>query len=79
MRSSRAILYAQRLSELGSQLTNLEDLRSQVDDAEQSARGASGLQLTSHASRHLRSRESCDLPAPPSLHADATCGTSQPI
>jgi len=80
MQRSRAMLYAQRLSELGSQLTDLEDLRSQVDNAEHSARGvAAGLQLTSQATRHLRSREPVTLSTLPPLPANKPCRTSQPI
>jgi len=57
MRSSRAMLYGQLLSELISQLSDLEELRSQVEDAEQSRRTAAGSRLTHHASRRLRNRE----------------------
>ena len=57
MRSFRAMLYAQRLSELCSQLSDLEDLRGLVEDAERSARSAPGLRLTHHSSRRLRSRK----------------------
>jgi hypothetical protein len=56
MRSSRAILYAQRLSELTSQLSELEYLRGLVEEAER-ARGVPPLRLTHPASRRLRSRE----------------------
>jgi hypothetical protein len=57
MRSSRAILYAQRLSALTSQLSELEYLRDVVEEAERSARGVPPLRLTHPASRRLRSRE----------------------
>lgn len=57
MRSSRAMLYAQLLSELSSQLSDLEALRGLVEDAERSARGAPALRLTHQTSRRLRSRE----------------------
>lgn len=57
MRSSRAMLYAQRLSELSSQLSDLEDLRDLVEDAERSARGAPALRSTHRASRPFRIRE----------------------
>jgi len=56
MRSSRAILYLQRLGELASQLSELEDLRSRVEDAERVARGAPALRF-SHASRRLGGRD----------------------
>lgn len=39
MRGSRAILYVEQLSELTSQLSELEDLRGLVDEAERHARG----------------------------------------
>jgi hypothetical protein len=77
MRSSRAILYAQRLSELTSQLSELEDIRGLVDEAERRARGAPPLRLTRPASRRLRSREPAALSvrlrrhAPPSRNAGA--------
>jgi hypothetical protein len=77
MRSSRAILYAQRLSELTSQLSELEYLRSLVDAAERRARGARPLRLTRPASRRLRSREPGALSvrlrrhAPPNRNAGA--------
>lgn len=57
MRSSRAILYLQRLGELASQLSELEDLRSLVEDAERVARGAPALRSRRHASRRLRGRD----------------------
>jgi len=57
MRSSRAILYLQRLGELASQLSELEDLRSLVEDAERDARGAPALRPRRHASRRLRGRD----------------------
>lgn len=57
MRSSRSMLYAQRLSELGSQLSELEDLRGLVEKAERNASGSPALCLARHASRRLRSRE----------------------
>src|SRR4051794_11988889 len=56
MRSSRAILCAQRLSELISQLSELEDLRGLVEEAERSARGVPPLCLT-HPARRLRRRK----------------------
>lgn len=57
MRSSRAILYLQRLGELASQLSELEDLRSLVEDAERVAGGAPALRSRRHASRRLRGRD----------------------
>jgi hypothetical protein len=57
MRSSRATLYLQRLGEFVSQLTELEDLRSLVEDAERDARGAPALRPSRHASRRLRGRD----------------------
>jgi hypothetical protein len=77
MRSSRAILYAQRLSELTSQLSELEYLRGLVEEAERSARGVPPLRLTHPASRRLRRREPGALSvrlrrhAPPSRNAGA--------
>jgi len=71
------MLYAQRLSELCSQLSDLEALRGLVEDAERSARGAPALRLTHQASRRLRSREPGALSvrlrryAPPSRNAGA--------
>jgi len=56
MRSSRAILYLQRLDELASQLSELEDLRSLVEDAER-ARGAPALRTRRHAPRRLQRRD----------------------
>jgi hypothetical protein len=55
MRSSRAMRYAERLSELSSQLLDLEDLRKLVEDAERSARRAP-TRLT-YALRRPRTRE----------------------
>lgn len=57
MRSSRAMLYLQRLGELASRLSELEDLRGLVEDAERSARGASALRSGCHVSRRLRGRD----------------------
>jgi hypothetical protein len=57
MRSSRAILYAERLSELTSQLSELADLRDLVEEAERSARGVPPLRLTHPPSRRVRRRE----------------------
>jgi hypothetical protein len=57
MRSFRAILYLQRLGELASQLSDLEDLRRLVEDAERSTHGAPELRRTHHALRRRRSRE----------------------
>jgi len=57
MRSSRPIFCAQRLSELISQLSELEDLRVLVEEAERSARGVPPLGLTHPASRRVRRRE----------------------
>lgn len=57
MRSSRAMLHLQRLGELASQLLELEDLRSLVEDAERVARGASALRSRRHASRRLQGRD----------------------
>jgi hypothetical protein len=57
MRGSRAILYAQRLSELTSQLSELEDLRNVVEEAERRAHGVPPLRLTHPPSRRLRSRK----------------------
>jgi hypothetical protein len=77
MRSSRAILYAQRLSELTSQLSELEYLRGLVEEAERSARGVPPLRLTHPASRRLRRREPGALSvrlrrhAPPNRNAGA--------
>lgn len=56
MRSSRAMLYLQRLGELASQLSELEDLRGLVEDAERSAR-VPALRSRRHASRRLRGRD----------------------
>ena len=55
MRSSRAMLYAERLSNLTSQLVKLEDLRRLVEGAERRARGAPPSRLTRPAPS--RSRE----------------------
>jgi hypothetical protein len=77
MRSSRAILYAQRLSELTSQLSELEYIRGLVEEAERSARSVPPLRLTHPASRRLRTREPDALSvrfrrrAPPSWNAGA--------
>ena len=57
MRGSRAILYAERVSELTSQLSELEDLRDLVEEAERSARGVPPLRLTHPPSRRVRRRE----------------------
>lgn len=57
MRSSRAMLYRQQLGELASQLSELEDLRSLVEDAERVARGAPALRSRRHASHRLRGRD----------------------
>ena len=57
MRGSRAILYVEQLSELTSQLSELEDLRGLVEEAERSARGVPPIRLTHPASRRLRTRE----------------------
>ena len=57
MRGSRAILYAERLSELTSQLSELEDLRDLVQEAERSARGVPPLRLAHPPSRRVRRRE----------------------
>lgn len=57
MRSTRAILYLQRLGELAFQLSELEDLRNLVEDAERVARGAPALRSRRHASRRLRGRD----------------------
>lgn len=57
MRSSRAMLYLQRLGELASQLSELEDLRDLVENAERSARGATSLRSRGYASRRLRGRD----------------------
>ena len=58
MRSSRAIIYLQRLGELASQLSELEDLRGLVEDAERSTRAAPVSRSRRHASRRL---QGCDL------------------
>jgi hypothetical protein len=79
MRDSRAMLYAQRLSDISSQLSELEYLRGLVEEAERRARGAPPLRLTRSGSRHLRSREPRALSvrlrrlAPPSRNAGAIC------
>lgn len=57
MRSSRAMLYLQRLGELASQLSELENLRGLVEDAERSARGTSPLRYRLHAWRRRRGRD----------------------
>ena len=57
MRSSRAMLYLQRLDDLASQLSELEDLRDLVEHAERAARGAPALRYRRHASRRLGSRD----------------------
>ena len=57
MRGSRAILYAERVSELTSQLSELEDLRDLVEEAERSARGVPPLRLTLPPSHRVRRRE----------------------
>lgn len=57
MRSSRSMLYAQRLSKLSSELAELEDLRGLVEKAERKVRGPHALCSAPHASQHLRSRE----------------------
>lgn len=58
MRSSRAIVYLQRLGEVAYQLSELEDdLRSLVEEAERVARGAPALRSRRHASRRLRGRD----------------------
>jgi hypothetical protein len=57
MRGSRAIVYAERLIELTSQLSELEYLRRLVGEAERSARGVPPLRLTHPALRRLRSRK----------------------
>ena len=57
MRSSRAVLCAQRLSELTSQLSELEYLRGLVEQAERRARGVPPLRLTHPPSRRVRRRE----------------------
>ena len=50
--------YLRRLDELASQLSELEDLRGLVEDAERSARGAPVLRSSRrHASRRLRRRD----------------------
>jgi hypothetical protein len=78
MRGSRAILY-ERLSELASQLSELEDLRDLVEEAERCARGVPPLCLRRLATRHLRSRKPRALSvrlrrlAPPSRNAGAIC------
>jgi hypothetical protein len=77
MRGSRAILYAERLSELTSQLSELEYLRGLVEEAERSAHAVPPLRLTHPASRRLRSRKPGALSvrlrrrAPPSWNAGA--------
>jgi hypothetical protein len=84
MRDSRAMLYAQRLNDISSQLSELEYLRGLVEEAERRARGAPPLRLTRSGSRHLRSREPRALEpralsvrlrrlAPPSRNAGAIC------
>jgi DNA repair exonuclease SbcCD ATPase subunit len=40
MKSSRGLLFAQRLNELNSQLSQLEELRAQIKEAEQRVSGA---------------------------------------
>jgi hypothetical protein len=57
MRGSRAILYAERLSDLTSQLSELEDLRDLVEEAERSAGGVPPLRLAHPPSRRVRRRE----------------------
>jgi hypothetical protein len=77
MRGSRAILYAERLSELTSQLSELEYLRGLVEEAERIARGVAPLRLTHPTSRRVRRREPGALSvrlrrhAPPSGNAGA--------
>jgi len=56
MRSSRAMLYLQRLDDLASQLSELEDLRDLVEYAERAAVGAPAFRSRRHASRRLGSR-----------------------
>lgn len=51
------MLYLQRLGELASQLSELENLRGLVEDAERSARGASPWRSRRHAWRRRRGRD----------------------
>jgi hypothetical protein len=53
VRSSRATLYAEQLSELTFQLAELEDLRGRVEEAQRNARGSPALR-SRPASRRLR-------------------------
>lgn len=46
MKSSRGLLFAQRLNELNSQLSQLEELRAQIKEAERRASGAPTLRST---------------------------------
>lgn len=64
MRGSRAILYVEQLSELTSQLSELEDLRGLVDEAERHARGVPPFRFTRPTSRRLRSRKPSALSVP---------------
>lgn len=61
MRSSRATIYLQRLGEFASQLSELEDLRGLVEEAERSAGVAVALRSGRSSSRRRRFR---DLGAP---------------
>lgn len=46
MKSSRGLLFAQRLNELNSRLSELEELRERIKEAERRACGAPSLQST---------------------------------
>jgi hypothetical protein len=80
MRGSRAILYAERLSELTSQLSELEDLRNLVEEAERTACGVPPLRLTYPPLRRVRRRERgrfvCSPPSPRATKRE--CRSYQP-